>query len=80
MIPRELNPGTEKFSVVGYPTMVVFSPDGSEITRIPGGIDIQAYAGVLDLTLGDVQPVSAVLARVLDGGERLGAADVLLLR
>ena len=69
----------EKFGVVGYPTMVVFSPDGSEITRIPGGIDIQAYAGVLDITLGNVQPVSAVLAQVLDGGERLGAADCRLM-
>lgn len=69
----------EKFGVVGYPTMVVFSPEGAEITRIPGGIDIQAYANVLDLTLGDVQPVSAVLARVLDGGERLGAADCRLM-
>lgn len=69
----------EKFGVVGYPTMVVFSPEGTEITRIPGGIDIQAYANVLDLTLGDVQPVPAILARVLDGGERLGAADCRLM-
>lgn len=69
----------EKFDVVGYPTMVVFSPEGTEITRIPGGIDIQAYANVLDLTLGDVQPVPAILARVLDDGGRLDAADCRLM-
>jgi thioredoxin-related protein len=69
----------EKFGVVGYPTVVVFSPEGTEITRIPGGIDIQAYANVLDLTLGDVQPVPAILARALDDGERLGAADCRLM-
>ncbi len=69
----------EKFGVVGYPTMVVFSPEGVEITRIPGGIDIQAYANVLDLTLGDVQPVAAVMARVLDHGERLAAPDCRLM-
>lgn len=69
----------ERFGVVGYPTMVVFSPAGEEITRIPGGIDIQAYANVLDLTLGDAQPVSALLGSVLDDGARLDAADCRLL-
>lgn len=69
----------ERFNVVGYPTMVVFSPAGEEITRIPGGMDIQAYAEVLDLTLGDARPVPAVLARVVDGGERLSAADCRLV-
>jgi thiol-disulfide isomerase/thioredoxin len=69
----------EKFGVVGYPTMVVFSPEGAEITRIPGGIDVQAYANVLDLTLGNVRPVSALLAQVLDHGGRFDAADCRLL-
>ncbi len=69
----------ERFGVVGYPTLVVFSPAGEEITRIPGGMDIQAYAEVLDLTLNDAQPVPAILARVVDEGERLGAADCRLM-
>lgn len=69
----------ERFDVVGYPTMVVFSPAGEEITRIPGGMDLQAYADVLDLTLNDAQPVQAVLARVVDGGERLSASDCRLM-
>jgi thiol-disulfide isomerase/thioredoxin len=69
----------EKFGVVGYPTMIVFSPAGQEITRIPGGIDIQAYANVLDLTLARAQPVSALLAQVLDGGLALDESQCRLL-
>ena len=69
----------EKFGVVGYPTMIVFSPQGEEITRIPGGIDIQAYANVLDLTLAQAQPVSTLLAKVLDGGAVLTAEECRLM-
>lgn len=69
----------EKFGVVGYPTMLVFSPDGEEITRIPGGIDIQAYANVLDLTLASQKPVSALLAGVLDEGAALSAEECGLM-
>ena len=42
----------EEFGVRGYPTMIVFDSDGAELTRIPGGIDLEAYASVLDLTPG----------------------------
>lgn len=69
----------EKFGVVGYPTMIVFSPDGEEITRIPGGIDLQAYANVLDLTLSNMQPVSGLLAAVLDEGAKLSAEQCRLM-
>lgn len=69
----------EKFGVVGYPTMIVFSPQGEEITRIPGGIDIQAYANVLDLSLAGLQPVSGLLASVLDKGSQLSADQCRLM-
>ena len=69
----------EKFGVVGYPTMIVFSPDGEEITRIPGGIDIQAYANILDLTLANVQPVPELLAAALDQGAKLTAEQCRLM-
>ena len=69
----------EKFGVVGYPTMLVFSPDGEEITRIPGGIDIQAYANVLDLTLASQRPVSALLSGALDSGAALSAEECRLM-
>lgn len=69
----------ERFGVLGYPTMIVFAPDGAEITRIPGGIDIQAYATVLDLTLRNARPVDDLLSGVLDDGARLSAADCRLV-
>ncbi len=69
----------ERFGVLGYPTMIVFSPAGEEITRIPGGIDIQAYANVLDLAIGTVKPVPALLGRVLDEGTTLDSGECRLM-
>ena len=37
----------ERFGVVGYPTMILFKPDGTEITRLPGGVDVARYATIL---------------------------------
>ncbi|MDX1499378.1 MAG: thioredoxin family protein [Woeseiaceae bacterium] len=69
----------ERFGVLGYPTMIVFGPDGEELTRIPGGIDIQAYANVLDLALADTAPVASVVERVLAGDATLTRAECALL-
>ena len=52
----------ERFGVVGYPTMILFSPDGTEITRLPGGVDVARYAKILDVALADARPVSDILA------------------
>lgn len=47
-------PGAQKvaarFKVSGYPTMVLFKPDGSEITRLPGEVDPERY--LLTLSAG----------------------------
>ena len=69
----------EKFGVRGYPTMIVFDSEGVELTRIPGGIDLQAYANVLDLTLNHASPASELVAGLTAGGESLAAADCTLL-
>ncbi len=69
----------EQFGVLGYPTMIVFGPNGDELTRIPGGIDIQAYANVLDLALADTAPVASVVERVLAGNAALTHAECALL-
>ncbi len=55
----------ERFGVMGYPTMIVFDADGHEITRIPNGIDMLAYANVLDLTLGSATSASALVETVM---------------
>jgi thiol-disulfide isomerase/thioredoxin len=59
----------EKFKVAGLPTVIVFSPEGEEITRIAGGADMQQYAAVLELTLNSIRPVSQLVEALIGGGE-----------
>jgi thiol-disulfide isomerase/thioredoxin len=62
-------PGAQKvasrFKVQGYPTMILFKPDGTEITRLPGEVDPQRY--LLTLTAGlDAQvPVKDLVQKAL---------------
>lgn len=69
----------EKFGLLGYPTMIVFDSDGIELTRIPGGIDIQAYANILDLTLDKVAPVSDLVNSLANEGTKLSEKECRLL-
>ena len=71
-------PGAQKlgrrFKVSGYPTVVLFTPAGSEITRLPGEADAAQMMAVLQLGLAGGRPVKAVLsdalaARPLPGNE-----------
>ncbi len=59
----------ERFGVVGYPTMILFRPDGTEITRLPGTVDIARYATILDVALADAKPVAEILEAAAGGGE-----------
>ena len=63
------------FRVTGYPTVVVFKPDRTEITRIAGNMDLSLYAGVLDDALGDVRPVKDVVALAVRADAPLTAGD-----
>lgn len=69
----------DKFGVLGYPTIMVFDSAGNEITRIPGGIDIEAFAGVLDLALHEIRPVKDSLRAVLADSPRVTGDDFKLL-
>ncbi|GAB4557285.1 MAG: thioredoxin family protein [Rhizobacter sp.] len=77
------SPGAQKlgarFKVRGYPTMVLFSPGGEEITRLPGEVDAQQYTQLLTLGLSAQRPVKAVLADARAGGQGLSANDWRLL-
>ncbi len=59
-------PGAQKlgarFKVRGYPTLILFSPDGAEITRLPGEADAPAVMNVLQMGLAGGRPVRTVLA------------------
>ncbi|MDA0978884.1 MAG: thioredoxin family protein [Proteobacteria bacterium] len=65
----------EKFGVMGYPTMIVFNPEGQEVTRIPGGIDISRYNSVLELSLNQMRPTSTLVGYALGDIDRLTADD-----
>ena len=64
-------PGAQKwgdrFRVSGYPTLLVLDADKRELMRLSGGMDLEAYARVLDNALADAQPVAAILQRAVGG-------------
>ncbi|MCZ6715450.1 MAG: thioredoxin family protein [Gammaproteobacteria bacterium] len=69
----------EEFGVMGYPTMILFSPQGEEVTRIPGGIDIQRYINVLDLAMSKIEPVARIVHRLSIRGAPLRRKEFRLL-
>lgn len=75
-------PGAQKlgtrFKVRGYPTMILFNPAGSEITRLPGEADAAQVMKVLQLGLSSGRPVKAVLADA-KAGKKLAANEWRLL-
>ncbi|MCZ6501637.1 MAG: thioredoxin fold domain-containing protein, partial [Gammaproteobacteria bacterium] len=69
----------EKFGVKGYPTMIIFNPEGEEVTRIPGGIDISRYNIVLELSLNQMRPTSMLVDLALHNPELLQPSDFVQL-
>ena len=71
------SPGAQKlgarFKVSGYPTMLLFNPQGTELTRLPGEVDAQRYTEVLTLGMNAQRPVKEVLAQALAGSGTAGA-------
>ncbi len=57
----------ETYGVSGYPTLVVLTPDQQELTRIPGGMDLQRYPEVLQLVLQEQKPVSQIVENFQNG-------------
>jgi thiol-disulfide isomerase/thioredoxin len=62
-------PGAQKvaarFKVSGYPTMVLFKPDGSEVTRLPGEVDPERYLLALSAGLNADVPVKELVGRAI---------------
>lgn len=77
------SPGAQKlgarFKVSGYPTMVLFNPQGTELTRLPGEVEAERYTQVLTLGMNAQKPVKEVLAQAKAGGAGLTANDWRLL-
>jgi len=55
----------EKLKISGYPTMLVMSPEGREIMRLPTGLQVEDFTAVLDEALGKMTPISEVLKATL---------------
>ncbi|MEO3690482.1 thioredoxin family protein [Roseateles paludis] len=68
----------ERFKVSGYPTLILFSPAGQEITRLPGEADAPQVIKLLQLGLAGGRPIQAVLADA-QGGKKLTANEWRLL-
>lgn len=69
----------ERYGVVGYPTVIVLRPDGTEVSRLASGVDIELYARVLDAALAQGRPVSELARAVVEGDARLSDSDYRLL-
>jgi thioredoxin-related protein len=54
-----------RFKVNGYPTMILFTPQGSEITRLPGEVDADQYMRVLAMGMNGARPIKEILAGAL---------------
>ena len=65
----------EEFGVKGYPTMIIFSPQGEEVTRIPGGIDISRYNSILLSSLDTLRPTRMLVQLALNSPNQLLASD-----
>ena len=68
-----------RFSVSGYPTMVLFRPDGTEITRLPGEAEPERYLQVLAMSMNAARPVKATLKTALGDGKGLTQDDWRML-
>lgn len=72
---RQAQSWGERFGVKGYPTMIVFNPDGIEVTRIPGGIDVSRYSGVLELSLNSMRPTAMLVDLAINNPAELQSSD-----
>ncbi|MBQ62041.1 MAG: hypothetical protein CMQ19_08195 [Gammaproteobacteria bacterium] len=69
----------DKFGVKGYPTMIVFNPDGEEVTRIPGGIELSRYNSVLALSLAQMRPTTMLVDLAINNPDKLQPSDFVQL-
>ena len=63
-------PGAQKlgaqYKVRGYPTTILFKPDGTELTRLPGEVDAAQFMQLLSLGLATTQGIKETLALALN--------------
>lgn len=55
----------EKLKTSGYPTMIILSPAGEEVTRLPMGLQLEAFLETLDEALHAMTPMRTVLEQAM---------------
>lgn len=68
-----------RYRLRSYPTLVLFRPDGREITRLPCELDGELFLDALDLALNARHGAAESLRALLDGARPLEAAEWSLL-
>ncbi len=68
----------QRFNVSGYPTMVLLSADGAEVTRLEGSVEPAKYMQLLDYGLSGGASARQLLAAALTG-KSISAEDWRLL-
>ena len=62
-------PGAQKlaahFKARGYPTTILFKPDGTELTRLPGEVDAAQFMQLLSLGMASAQGIKETLTAAL---------------
>ena len=67
-----------RFKVSGYPTLVLFTPGGSEITRLPGSADAPQVMALLQAGMAGGRPIAAVLTDAR-AGKAISASEWRML-
>jgi hypothetical protein len=68
-----------QYKVRGYPTMILFSPQGNELMRLPGEVEPQRYVTALTLGMNAARPVKALLTDAVSKTGTLSEQDWTLL-
>ncbi len=58
----------EKFTIAGYPTVILFSPTGVELYRMPTDVTAEQYGVLLEAVVADFEPVGEILGRLAISG------------
>ena len=70
---------SSRFKVRGYPTTLVFLPNGRELTRLPGEAGPERYLDVLAAANKATRPMADAMRRALDTPKSVSAAEWRML-
>lgn len=63
----------ERYGIAGYPTVILFSPTGTELYRMPSDVTPERYGELLRSVVSRIRPVGRILDDVVASG--IGSVD-----